>query len=328
MTMPGARRIVVDGEAYRWRVSPGAVVIEHAASSRSVIREALERNEAVGPGRVAELVRHARGCGWRPDQPKAHVVPRGDPFADPRGRDDYVWRKTLRRCLGWFEASVGTRVEVGAYWWEGPCSHASAGLGVRLRWGRCRALPEAECWEGVLVVGGNPDSPGSSVTGFPFAGDRLVRADEEVVYSFGLEPQGEGGRYQERGWRFWDGPGEWAGVERVGDLFGMGRCAARARGSKLRLTLDERLLPTPSGRLGVALHSVIDEHGQTHLDPLGAPWLRGPSLFVEDHHAWLDLTNLGSKWSPACCQVVVRVSGLAFGEGEQSVLSEPTRITW
>ncbi len=330
MTMPrGHRGLVVDGRDYRWCVSRGAILVERVGSS-GLVREILDARAPIGPGRVAQLVRHALGVGWNPEESRPFEVPSADPFADPRGRDDYTWRRALARVLTWFQAYVGTPVELGAYWWEGPEDHASAGLGARLRWGPCAALPEAEHWEGALALSGNRgESAHCSISGFPFIDGSMMRWGEEVDYGFMLHREGDGGRFEAHGWTYWDGPGEWEYVQRTDDLFHDNERVVQARGSSLIITPLEHEHPE-SGRLGVALHAIHGEHGEVLLEPAGAPWAPGPTRWIDDGPTLeVDVSRLGhrDRWRPGRARVAVRVHGLSFGDGEQSFVTQPVEIT-
>lgn len=326
MTMPRARTIDVDARRYRWRVSGGALLVEACEQSRGTIREALLRGEVVTPARVAAVIRHARGGGWSPSEATPWEVAAGDPFSDPRGRDDYQWRKTLRRCLSWFEEHVAAPVEVGAYWWEGPLHYADASMGVHLRWRGPGPIPQAECWDAVMGIGGNAERQHTSVTAFPFANGRLLREGQEQSYCFSLERDGSRVGFDAQGFLHWHGPGEWDGVVKPGDLFDGDRLTATARSGKLWIELSR---PAATSELWAAVHAHAHE-GQRRIDPVGTPWLGSAPWRVEapsGTHVVIDLDRWRSSWPTGRHRVALRISGLPFGAGQQSALTDEFELT-
>jgi hypothetical protein len=103
MAMPqkGSRRIVVDGQPYRWRVprsgtypqlAYGAALtlaVEHAGGGAALMvvcdgarhgNWASAPGTTVTPGRVADLVRRALAAGWVPTEPgSAFYLSEGEP---------------------------------------------------------------------------------------------------------------------------------------------------------------------------------------------------------------------------------------------------------
>ncbi|MFI9502894.1 hypothetical protein [Nocardia sp. NPDC052566] len=79
----GTRIIVVDGQRYRWVVSPGdllAIVVERAEGvGQRMVTGGFEHPTVISPGLVAQAVRNALRHGWTPfERGRALILARGD----------------------------------------------------------------------------------------------------------------------------------------------------------------------------------------------------------------------------------------------------------
>ncbi|MEM6260793.1 MAG: hypothetical protein AAGI37_21300 [Planctomycetota bacterium] len=74
MTLPGknSRLISIDGEVYRWAVSPDSgysyVIVEPASGQEQRVEAHIDDPEApLTPALAREVIREALKCGWQPN---------------------------------------------------------------------------------------------------------------------------------------------------------------------------------------------------------------------------------------------------------------------
>lgn len=77
----GARTIVVDGTAYRWKASPNyepgiGIVVEHAQSPAQRLVSWTDLGAVVTPRLVRDAIREGLRAGWHPTSPGAEFVQR------------------------------------------------------------------------------------------------------------------------------------------------------------------------------------------------------------------------------------------------------------
>ena len=361
----------MDGEKYRWRVARRAITVEHSEKPGGVIRENLAREssrrpepgasepfvssisswEPITPARIAQLIRHARSRGWRPECPTECPTRDTGTFEiapvsvwdDPRGRDHYDWARLLRQGLGQLERDLGRAVELGAFWWHGPLSHASGGLGARIRFGRCDVLPEADLWEAAFCISGNRgERAGADIFAFPFREKTNLGLDQEQNWIFSLQSDnGQNfGSWRSVGWVYWDGPGEWSYATEPGCIF----YEIEPTTDEVRVAVGEPIaiaVTLDSAFVGhsdywCSLHRVEESRRGAIVD-MSAPgnwlsWAECPASDSRDGESSVAVTvdasrlSIAGGWQPGSYRVSVRVRAVnRDGEG-QSALIAPVSV--
>lgn len=172
---------------------------------------------------------------------------------DPRGRPEEEWLDVLEFGLMRLKDLTGSPIEVGEYWIDVGAGSASASLGARIRADGPLLSTASDCWEAAFCVTGGADGAYADVMAFPFLRGSVVNragrleelSDNECVDEFWLHYV-EGG-WEERGWRYPDGAGEWDYIRRPGDAFFRSlRCST----SKAAFVVSEPLLMTLDAQNG------------------------------------------------------------------------------
>lgn len=159
-------------------------------------------------------------------------------LSDPRGRSEAEWLDVLEMLLRRLEETLGSRVEVGFYWFEhGPRwrDFGCAGLVAKIRAEGALLATGGDGWEATLCMTGDESGCGVDVMAFPFLeGSLLTRRGRLADLVERWEVEEFWVTFTERGWdvRGWkpgEGPGEWDCIRAPGDMF---RCVLRGRTSE------------------------------------------------------------------------------------------------
>lgn len=145
----------------------------------------------------------------------------------PGDRTEDEWLTILEFLKIRIGEALSTTFDVGCYSYEDFPGYASAGMAARIR--SRKGLPdiESDYMEGIILFGGNRGGNGhANVSIFPFLNSSVLtrrgricdfgpneELDELVWYTF------KEGQFKSMGWTYEDGPGEWAGVTRPGDIY-------------------------------------------------------------------------------------------------------------
>ena len=90
----GTRRIVVEGESFRWVVSPDdepglGIVVERDAGHGQRLVAWVEHDNIVSPALVRRVILYALSWGWAPTERKEQLTLRlNDEFTGKRTSDD------------------------------------------------------------------------------------------------------------------------------------------------------------------------------------------------------------------------------------------------
>jgi hypothetical protein len=144
---------------------------------------------------------------------------------DPRGWAIQTWMTVLEVLVRKLGEKVNTSVEIGPYWLDTGFNSASASLGVRIRANDPLLWVASDCWEAALCITGGSEGIYADVIAFPFLEESVVTrrgrmaamAVQDDVDEFWL--QYADGTWNERGWRYPDGAGEWNHVCVPGTAF-------------------------------------------------------------------------------------------------------------
>lgn len=157
--------------------------------------------------------------------------------ADPRGRTEGEWLEVFEHLLTSLSATTRAKIEVGAYWLDVGSTAASASLGARIRADGPLLWTSSDCWEAAFCITGGREGAYVDVMAFPFLRGSVVTRDGRMTDLDGDHEVEElwlhyaDGRWEDRGWHYPEGAGEWDYVREPGHLsFRALRCRS-AKGS-------------------------------------------------------------------------------------------------
>jgi hypothetical protein len=266
-------------------------------------------------------------------------------LGDPRGWGESEWLDVLELLLARLRVATRAEIELGEYWmYLGPES-ASAALGARIRADGPLLWTDSDCWEAAFCVTGGSEGAYADVMAFPFRSGSVVTrggrsADlpgEHDVDEFWLHHAGE--QWEDRGFRYPDGPGEWDHVRAPGSAFFRSlRCTARPtfRASEpLVVTVDHRDQDEPSlgDDASFSIHRLFRDGQEIMAAPPALPLSRpGSSRRLPSGAASLpaafDLQGLAipGGWVPGRYRLEVRLDEAQTPTSRDSHISEPVEL--
>jgi len=144
---------------------------------------------------------------------------------DPRGRTETEWLNSLDFLVDRLSEATSSHLELGRYWISDFLGHASAGMSARVRSKQPLKGVESDYWECAICLSGQdgnawadayiiPYLQSSRVTSLGRMADRSIQYEEQFWW-FNFA----NGNFENKGWSYPDGPGEWSWVERPGDEY-------------------------------------------------------------------------------------------------------------
>lgn len=248
--------------------------------------------------------------------------------ADPRGRTEEDWLEVFEHLLTSLSAATRAKIEVGAYWLDVDSTAAgSASLGARIRADGPLLWINSDCWEAAFCITGGSTGAYVDVMAFPFLRGSVVTRDGRMADLDGSHEVEDfwlhyaDGRWEDRGWHYPEGAGEWDYVRRPGDAFFRGiRCSAKdsfAILEPLMISVDRAYQsdPTLGDRASLSIHRLLRNGRENVEAPSGGllPRPGSPQRFpfgsAELPASFrLDAVPIAGGWTPGRYDLEVRLN--------------------
>lgn len=265
---------------------------------------------------------------------------------DPRGRSEEEWLDVLELLLSRLEGMTGSKIEVGAYWMDVRATSASAALGARIRADGPLLGTASDCWEAALCITGDQEGAYVDAMAFPFLRGSVVNRDGRLVDLPGnsevdeLWLHHEEGRWEDKGFRYPDGPGEWDHIRAPGDAFFRNLFCSAVRpevaaGEPVAVTVDHRAVVEVSLEVeaAVSIHRLWRDGREIVEAPPATPLPRPGSerrLAVElgdlPGEVRLDALSIPGGWAPGRYRIELRLHHAPRPTSRDADISEPVEI--
>lgn len=266
--------------------------------------------------------------------------------ADPRGRTEEQWLDVFEHLLASLSVATRAKIEVGAYWLDVGSTAASASLGARIRADGPLLWTSSDCWEAAFCITGGSEGAYVDVMAFPFLRGSVVTRDgrmddlegDREVEEFWLHYADR--NWNDRGWHYPEGAGEWDYVRRPGEAFFRGVCCTSVKGSfatlePLIISVDRGYGSDPSlgDHASLSIHrllrngqdiveapstATLPRPGSSRRLPFGSTKL--PAAFR------LDSAPIPGGWGPGEYQLEVRLNYARGSTSCDSDISDATKF--
>lgn len=250
---------------------------------------------------------------------------------DPRGRSESEWLDTLDFLVNSLSTATSCHLHLGTYWCTDNAGAPTASIIGRVRSRHRLPGVKSDYWEAAICYTGGSDRTYADAYLFPYLEDRPVTRNGRLAPDAELDElrhwKFSDGEFNDRGWTFPDGPGEWGWIERPGDEYQQTLAVTLARsnfgyGEPILATIRNVVVPTAhrdllgsTGRISL-IHANRNKEN-TNLYPWGTRPSRPTCRYaipiqqalVQDSSILVDLTRFRIRggWTPGNYHVALRV---------------------